>query len=343
MDLLRSIAILIVILAHSVLAYGAPAYLAPLQLGGTGVDLFFVLSGWLLGGQLFKEAERNGHIQIKRFWIRRWMRTIPAYLAILILSVLQRYLTKDNVEFPWSYFFFIQNYDSTLDFFSISWSLCVEEQFYLIIAPLLALLTSTNKKITTISLLILLLTPLLIRQNGWYDNMYQTHARIDCCVAGVFLAHIYHQYKPAWNKMAELAIPLMVASVSFYILFYVARYNPQWGIKDPDPIILAIIFGIFVMFANSNSRLRDVLYIPGANYIATRSYALYLLHPEVLALMKRFLSDLPFIIYLLIAILGSIVLSEILYRTIEKPFMDAREKFKFSNSKQQVNDQRSAG
>ena len=127
MDLLRAIAITLVILAHSVFSYGAPEHLAPLQFGGTGVDLFFVLSGWLLGGLLFKEAEKNGNIDIKRFWIRRWMRTFPAYYAVLIIQVSQRYLTKDDVDFPWEYFVFVQNYSYPLDFFFFFWSLSVEE------------------------------------------------------------------------------------------------------------------------------------------------------------------------------------------------------------------------
>ncbi len=67
MDALRSFAILIVLVGHIVLGYGSPAHLAPLQLGGMGVDLFFVLSGWLLGCQLFKEMD-SGTIQVKRFW-----------------------------------------------------------------------------------------------------------------------------------------------------------------------------------------------------------------------------------------------------------------------------------
>ena len=114
--------------------------------------------------------------------------------------------------------------------------------------------------------------------------------------------------------------------------FYIARYNPQLGVSDPSPLSLAIIFGIFVIFANSSQRWSESFYLPGANYIATRSYALYLLHPEILALLRRFSPDIHFTLYLTLAIVGSIVVSELLYRIIEKPFMDARETFSFSKS-----------
>ena len=332
MDLLRAAAILLVILAHTILSYGAPAYLAPWQLGGTGVDLFFVLSGWLLGCQLFKEAATSGRIDIKKFWIRRWMRTLPAYYVVLIPSIFQRYLTKDNIDFPWEYFVFIQNYDYPLHFFSISWSLCVEEQFYLLIAPLLAFLTLLNKKNTTALLILLLIAPYCFRELGWYSHPNETHVRIDSCVAGVFLAHIHYQYRDLWNKLSAYAVPLMIISIMLYASYFVARYNPHMGIHDPNNLVLALIFGIWVMAANADNSWRRFLYIPGAYHIATRSYALYLLHPEVLALMKRLLIDVPFVVYLIMSLAGSLILSEILYRLVEKPIMDVREKHRFSSS-----------
>jgi len=333
MDLLRAVAILLVILAHSILSYGAPAQIAPLQLGGTGVDLFFVLSGWLLGGLLFKEVEKTGKIDIRKFWIRRWMRTLPAYYAVLVLSIAQRYLTRDNVDFPWEYFVFVQNYDFPLSLLSVSWSLCVEEQFYLLIAPLLGLLAFFERRTTTITLLILLFLPFVFRQLDWYGHIKETHVRLDCCVAGVFLAHIYHQYRAMWLKVAGFAPQLAIGGVSLYILFFVARYFPQLGLKDPDKLVLAVIFGTWVMLANASSRWTERLYVPGTYYIATRSYALYLLHPEVLAILKKFFLGMPFPVYLVLAVVGSLMIAEILYRFVEKPIMDARESFGLSSSR----------
>lgn len=333
MDFLRAIAILSVVLAHTVLSYGAPEYLAPLQFGGTGVQLFFVLSGWLLGGLLFKEVEKQGTVDIKRFWLRRWMRTLPAYYVVLIFSVSQRMLTKDNVEFPWQYFVFLQNYDYPLHFFSISWSLCVEEQFYLFIAPFITFLALLHKRLTTLVLILLLFLPLLFRELGWYHSINETHVSLDSCVMGVFLAHIYHQYKSLWQRLSKF-MPYMAAGVVIlYLFFYVARYNPQIGISDPDQIILAIMFGCWVFVANINNYWRSALYLPGANYIATRSYALYLLHPEILALLKRYLINLPFALYLILALIGSLLIAEVLYRLVEKPVMDARERYSFSQRK----------
>lgn len=333
MDLLRSFAIITVVLAHSVLSYGAPSHLAPLQLGGSGVDLFFVLSGWLLGGQLFKEAVGFNSIDFRRFWVRRWMRTFPAYYVILVMSVLQQYLTKSGFEFPWRYFVFLQNYDYPLNFFSISWSLCVEEQFYLLIAPLIGLTYFKSKNLTTFLLAILLVVPFVCRMQGWFSHIEETHVRVDCCVAGVMLANIYRNYPAAWRQLVRFAVPGAVIGLGFYLSFYVARYFPGVWIPNPEKMLLLLIFSSWVLLANANDKLRNLLYVPGAYYVATRSYALYLVHPEVLALLRRVGDALPFALYFCVALAGSLLLSELLYRLVEKPIMDMRENYDFSKAR----------
>lgn len=333
MDFLRAVAILLVIVAHAVLSYGAPTHLAPLQLGGVGVDLFFVLSGWLLGGQLFKEVEVSGRIDVRRFWFRRWMRTLPAYYAVLIVSVTQRYLTKEDVRFPWEYFVFIQNYFHPLEFFSISWSLCVEEQFYLLIAPLVALSVHINKQSTTWLLLLIFLLPCFFRMLGFYESIEETHVRIDGCVAGVLLAHIYRQRPDVWALLARYAPQIGLVGLVVFLYFFAARYFSAVSFGDPGKLALAIVFASWVLIANADSGWRKIIYMPGAYHIATRSYALYLIHPEVLALMRRFALELPFPVYLFMALVGSLLLAEGLYLIVEKPIMDARERYAFSKSK----------
>jgi len=104
MDVLRALAIILVLVAHLVLGYGAPQSFAFLQFGGLGVDLFFVLSGWLLGGQLFKQAKQK-NINVLEFWRRRWYRTLPAYYFVLMLTIFQQYVTKSDFKSPIEYLF----------------------------------------------------------------------------------------------------------------------------------------------------------------------------------------------------------------------------------------------
>ena len=328
MDTLRAVAIMSVVLAHTVLSYGAPDYLAPLQFGGTGVDLFFVLSGWLLGGQLFKELSKDSRVNVRRFWYRRWMRTMPAYYSVLLVICAQNYITNPDFHFPWKHFIFIQNYDYPLSFFSVSWSLAVEEQFYLFIAPLIAFFARVKPGVRVLILGILFFVPLVIRFFGFYEHINETHARLDFCLLGVLLACVKYQYGRVWDKLCFVSPYLAGISLVIYLLSFYFRYNPVswWG--DPDKFILALMFGSWVVFANSSKWASKSLHFPGAYYIATRAYSLYLLHPEVLALMRIYGADLGFIEYLLLTVFFGFVASEVLYRVIEKPFMAMRGKFK---------------
>jgi peptidoglycan/LPS O-acetylase OafA/YrhL len=110
------------------------------SIGKYGVDLFFVLSGWLIGNLYWREHARFGEVQLLRFWSRRWLRTIPPYLAALALSWLAVKLERRE-PFDWGYLLFIQNYYQRIPFFLVSWSLCIEEHFYLFV-PLLLLVTN---------------------------------------------------------------------------------------------------------------------------------------------------------------------------------------------------------
>lgn len=329
MDLLRAVAITLVFLAHTVLSYGQPDALAPLQFGGTGVDLFFVLSGWLLGGQLFKELAKDKSINVKRFWFRRWLRTLPAYYAVLLASVAQRMYSFPEVAFPWEYFIFTQNY-YTLKFFTISWSLCVEEQFYLAVAPLLLFLKRLPPVGSLIILILILLLSSGFRFMELYDSAKETHVRLDGCVAGVLLASIRYQHHRLWQKLLKIAPALATVSLLAYLFFYYNRWYPTSGIEDPSKLLLAIIFASWVLLANSSEKWTNRLYIPGANHIATRAYALYLLHPEALALMERFGKELSFLSYFSLAALISLIIAEVLYRLVEKPVMEMRDKIKLT-------------
>lgn len=331
LDVLRSSAILLVMTAHIILGYGAPKSLAPLQLGGIGVDLFFVLSGWLLGRQLFSEQIRTGNINIRRFWLRRWIRTLPAYYAVLALISLQQLITKPSWSMPLDYLVFLQNYNQPFEIFYVSWSLSVEEQFYFIIAPLLFFLMRFPVQLRLVALLIILMIPSIFRILGLYSNEYQTHVRIDGCIAGVLLAFISSQQPNIWEKLTKYSKPAFYVSLIFFFMYFLQRYYPMSWISEPGMLERSIMFSSWILFA--------VVYqkhlfwkIPGANYIATRSYALYLLHPEAIAVTNRLNLGLSFISYYLFVFFISILISEVLYRTIEIPFLNLRSRLAVAKS-----------
>ena len=125
LDLLRCIAVWLVLIRH--LPNPANAILKTIQVGGwIGVDIFFVLNGFLVAGLLFEEHKKTGNTRIGRFLIRRGLKIYPAFWAMILVTVL---VEHSNVATIVNELLFIQNYRSGL--WTHTWSLAVEEHFYL--------------------------------------------------------------------------------------------------------------------------------------------------------------------------------------------------------------------
>ncbi|MEO6362690.1 MAG: acyltransferase [Caldimonas sp.] len=329
LDLLRSWAIASVVLAHACLAYGVGPALAPLQLGGTGVDLFFLLSGWLLGSQLMRELKSSGSIRLTRFWSRRWMRTLPAYYAVLLFTFAQQ-IYKGNHDLDWSYLWFGQNYFSDLPYFTVSWSLAVEEHFYLAIAPFLVLLFTLGRRGVGLGAAVLL-APFVMRTLGLYGHIEQTHVRYDACLAGVALAGVNVFLPRLWSKLCAAAPLIGGTGLLLYGWFVFARWHPAYALPLDEQTQCMVIYGSILMLAVSSEKWRQSLYLPGSAYLAKRAYSVYLLHPESLALLAR-LHVPSFPLFLALSWLLTLAAAEVLYRLVELPIMNARERYRFSAS-----------
>src|SRR5437016_12054275 len=146
LDLLRALAIIVVVIYHAALfGFKLPGRVD--RFGWIGVDLFFVLSGYLIGGQLLAPLARGQPIKLGRFFSRRALRIMPAYFVVLAV-----YFSLPSVrEFPeisplWKFLISVQNiglHGGTA--FSHAWSLAIEDQFYLAL-PLVLLLVSRWKR-----------------------------------------------------------------------------------------------------------------------------------------------------------------------------------------------------
>ena len=225
LDFLRALAIVLVVNCHVATTFGSRPEYRPLQLGGKGVDLFFVLSGWLLGRQLIRELRDTNTIDLRRFWYRRWLRTLPAYYAVLAFTYAWQ-IVRGNYDLRWSYWFFGQTYLTDLPYFGISWSLCVEEHFYLAVAPVLLLFWRV--RLSLVLLPVLLVLPYVCRLMGWLVHPdgggIETHARYDPCAVGVLLAAIDVARPRLWALLRKLA-PFLGAGRA-------SRRGPRRGLPD---------------------------------------------------------------------------------------------------------------
>lgn len=297
------------------------------SIGAYGVELFFVLSGWLLGRQLLTELQATGSIRVRRFLARRWLRTLPIYYVLLGVFFARQILSKPDPVIDWRFLVFVQNYDfENLPYFTVSWSLCVEEHFYLAIAPLVLL---CRRRGGWLVLAAIVAAPSLFRVLGWYDALAETHVRYDCCLVGVGLAVIAVYWPSMWQALGRWSgVGLFLAAVGFAFECVCRYFTP-----GPGPLGhlgFAVLSGFLIIVA-VQTRWLELFCLRGlARYVATRSYALYLTHQLLMfSLGKRLPEGNP--VAAVVAILAtSFAVSEVLYRLVERPGMRLRDRLAWS-------------
>lgn len=216
LDVLRFVAVVIVMHTHTTMGFRPfqifdfPTYSSFLPTGSSGVDLFFVLSGFLVSGLLFTELKQRGTMSLGRFFIRRAFKIYPCFWVLLIVSMLWRRHLSGN--FLWGNllpeFFFYQNYVPGL--WEHTWSLAVEEHFYLLLIGvfwLLKALAKTGEQMKIhlaprafeiafiVCTLARIVTWLYVAESGLNKHrwsMWTTHARVDALFFGMLLAYYWH-------------------------------------------------------------------------------------------------------------------------------------------------------
>jgi peptidoglycan/LPS O-acetylase OafA/YrhL len=204
LDVLRCVAVAVVILHHG----GISDFFT--RVGWAGVDLFFVLSGFLISGLLFSEYKKRGAINFKRFFIRRGLKIYPAFYAFLFLTGVAGYLVFHTHASAANYLhdiFFIMNYQRGV--WDHTWSLGVEEHFYIFLPIFLLFLIrlSSNRRdpfrilpwaTVAIGALCIIFRAISVDfGNPDFLMAYiASHNRMDALFFGVLLGYFYH-FRPA--------------------------------------------------------------------------------------------------------------------------------------------------
>jgi peptidoglycan/LPS O-acetylase OafA/YrhL len=223
LDFARALAIILVLLSHFVKSIDF--------LGFFGVELFFALSGYLLGQVLWRIFDNNVfHEIVLNFWQRRWFRTIPNYLLFLLLMIpFHFYIKKNQIE--WSvireYFYFGQNLlKVSSNFYGISWSLCVEEWFYLLFPiPIFFFRKLGFKNIQSFGFTILLFYVCCfilknhLMANGEHNLRMIALGRLDSITSGVLVAVIKLNFNEnKINRLALIGALLFILSLGLMII-----------------------------------------------------------------------------------------------------------------------------
>lgn len=354
LDHLRALAIAFVFLFHYfILSGGQPEWLPDVaNFGWTGVDLFFVLSGFLISSQLFAQIKQEQTISFKEFFLKRFFRIIPAFLVTVgLYFCFPFFREKESLPPLWKFLTFTQNLGLNLkDFgtFSHAWSLCVEEHFYLFLPLILVLLQFTNGIKKSYRLLIALFLfgfiiriysynqlylPKMVDENNWmywYKYIYYpTYNRLDGLLVGVSIAGIYQFLPTVWNKISKhgnlfITLSLGILTASYFLCEDQMTFSASvFGFP-----LIAIGYGFMVVGAVSPASFLYKLNSKVTTFIATLSYATYLTHKGVIHITHQLLTDFNIDnnVMLLICITACISFAYLLHLTIEKPFMKLRNR-----------------
>ncbi len=356
LELLRAIAVLLVVLRH-MSNEAIPTILKPLHnYGWMGVDLFFVLSGYLIGCQLLNQLASGGRPSLGTFYARRAFRVLPAFLVVLgLYFFIPQFREQPQIASGWRFLTFTMNLglDPTkTGAFSHAWSLCVEEYFYLVF-PLLvmalwyrpspAVAISAAFAIAAFGMLVRLLSwklyvdPLVAGDDDARSIAYSifiyypTYTRLDGLLIGVILSAMKTFWPDCWrwamNRGHSLAL-VGTALISLAVWLASDRMSLSSAIFG-FPVLSAGLGFLLVSSVSTNGVLARIR-VPGASIFATLAYSLYLTHKEVMHLDRIFvLGWLPmngldaFLVY------GatSFAAAWLLYYVIERPSLRLRDRF----------------
>lgn len=347
LDLLRAIAIIVVVLYHAgIMGFPLPGRVH--RFGWIGVDLFFVLSGYLIGGQLLAPLVRRQRMDLRRFFARRALRILPAYFFILAIYFFLPSWREYQEMFPvWKFLISVQNIGlrgGTA--FSHAWSLAVEDQFYLLLPLVLLCLIRWRRAAFFVPCAIIIgglaLRWFLARQNLGETGVsfrgfqtwiyYATWTRLDPLVFGVAAAAI-EKFRPQWwqrlmNFAPWLWLPGLVLIVCGLYLGETEVITVTTSVWQ-FPLIALGMAALLICAVSPRLPFRRVS-VPGAAFIASIAYSAYLVQKLVIHFVAQFcatqnisLTSFPAIVGVQVCVYAA---ATILFFAVERPFLQLRHR-----------------
>jgi peptidoglycan/LPS O-acetylase OafA/YrhL len=341
LDGFRGIAVLIVIGAHSTLVFRPSLLRTVVPSGFLGVDLFFVLSGFLITALLLTEQMRSPtrRISFSRFYLRRALRLLPALFALLAVHAVYVFLTglPGGIEFRTDVaaVFYVSNWVLVTGHHVSSgmqhlWSLAIEEQFYLIWPLVVGTLLGIRRslKFTVGALVVAILVVVVWRASLWKDgtNLFtldyiymRTDTRADTILVGALAANLWVRGallpRHALNVLAWISAAFIAACVMF--IPYWQGFYYKGGLTA-----VAVAAGIVLLaVVEAPGALARVLSWSPLRGIGQVSYGLYLWHLPVFVAVQRYGSDWPALAQWLVALAITAAATWLSWHFVETPFL----------------------
>lgn len=353
LDVLRGLAILLVLGRHlpapgaaqTTLLAGCMEYWR--SFGWIGVDLFFVLSGFLVSGLLFEEFKRTGGIDLGRFLIRRGFKIYPAFYFFIFVTFVTFRLWDQNVD-PVQFFsemLYLQNYLASV--WPHTWSLAVEEHFYLMLGLLCFFYVRRVKgggfsEIVPFTFLVCGLILGLRRSMAtayvysYFTHHYPTHLRLDSLLFGVLLSYFHHFKPDALERLVKthgrglLFLSLILILPPFFLKVEKSFFLYTFGLSG-----LYLGFGGLLLVMLHDGRWERWRGFLGFRFLARTgfySYSIYLWHPYVqtwfTGMIERLLSvEMPYMARLSVYLIGSLLIGIGMSCIVEMPFLKLRDRW----------------
>lgn len=342
LDLLRGLAAFAVMVPHFFMYYLQEASTLAEIVSVSAVEVFFILSGFVLGPQIVLCAQRGDWTTLRTFLIRRWMRTIPSYLvALLAISVIFR-------EFASADFFrytgYVQNLFSqhnALDYYPVAWSLSVEEWYYVVFPPFLLLYAKIVGRgggwfeyLCAALLFITCIT--LIRSvygdtTNWGANVRRVAVfRIDSIAYGFLLYLVLQKMTFEWNARSRVLAFLSLSATAVALLLINSQMlrSDAGLLRQVNPFVSAA-FGMstLVFFLSMNSVVQSRWKRWVCTYLGQISYPTYLFHFVILYVLARALPQHHDLWYFILYVTAVVLFTTVFVAGFERPILASRPRY----------------
>ena len=337
LDGIRAVSILLVLIFHTFFVYEivhptqtVDSMIKELGLswawawnGDKGVDVFFVMSGFLISGILLKQVIKNGKIDLRNFYIRRYLRLTPAYYFALIVYWI---MSGPHGEWLWANFLYVNNFiHYSHQAMGWTWSLAVEEQFYFIYPLLLIVILKFSKRPGYVLLTIFLIS-FLVRLgiimsdevissspssrmytdkeyfNHFFTVLYDNlHTRFGSLVVGCMMAYCFHYHQERLEQFANSKAGVLTTIIGVFMIVFFMVF-PIWSTDYDDNNTLHLLYNIFnrnlfslgvgiviiatLLQKHFIAELLRIFFSSRFWYpMATLSYSLYLIHLVVMSVI----------------------------------------------------------
>ncbi len=305
--------------------------------GGFGVDLFFLLSSYLITELLLRERRQRGTIDLRSFWIRRILRIWPLYFFFLLLSyfVIPRFLYQD---FPWlhmaGFLTFTGNFTNAFlpGLVSVAgplWSVSIEEQFYLT-WPVILYFFPRGLKLFSYFLLVAATCGrawLAYHHQPYSMFWYNTITHMDPIAVGALMAITLNGSVPRWSRRVRWAgIALGTGCLWFVGLFL--RHSGWQALLTYPLVTFACAVLLLSVLREPGTRSNAALV-----YLGRVSYGLYVYHIFALTLVREYAPQLNMLTTAALALFLTTALAAASFKFIEQPFLRLKERFTYVRSR----------